>query len=308
MISVRNIDKSFGGVKVLKDLCFDIKRGEIVGLLGPNGAGKTTTMRLLTGFLSADKGKILINDRDIEKPEEAIKIKKEIGYLPEDNPLYPEMIVEEYLYMMGELKQITKDKLEEKVKKAISETGVESVYYKQISHLSKGFKQRVGLAASILGEPEIMILDEPTEGLDPNQRVDIRNLIGNLGKNKTVIISSHVLAEIENTCQRIIIMNQGKVVTDGNTQDVIDGAKGGKKIYLELEGKGVEEKLEELGVAVVSKTVREANRDRYILNIKDKKMEVRPKIFKLAKDNDWIIWEMHQKQVSLEDVFRDVTK
>ncbi len=303
MILVKNLTKKFDNNEVLKGLDFSIKRGEIVGLLGPNGAGKTTTMRIITGYLSANKGKVLIDDKEIDETKEAKKIKKKIGYLPEDNPLYPEMLVEEYLKMLAELKQIPKDKRDKEIKKAVVKTGVEDVYYKEINDLSKGFRQRVGLAAAILGDPEILILDEPTEGLDPNQRIDIRNVIKNLGAQKTVIISSHVLQEIENTCERIIILNQGEVVADGKTKEIINGARGKKQLNLEIEGSGVKEQLEKYGkVSVLSE-----KNGRIKITLEAEK-EVRPEVFNLAKKNNWMIWEMNQKEMSLEDVFRKLTK
>ena len=308
MISVKNLTKKFDDTKVLNDLSFQIKRGEIVGLLGPNGAGKTTTMRILTGFLSADEGKIEINGLDIDNPKQTERIKKIIGYLPEDNPLYPDMLVCEYLRMMSELKQIAKDQREKEIKKAVEKTGVGEVYYKQISNLSKGFRQRAGLAAAVLGNPEILILDEPTEGLDPNQRVDIRNLIKNLGKNKTVIISSHVLTEIENTCGRIIIINKGKIAADGITRDIIDGAQGKRMLNLEIEGEGVDKALAKLaGDKNIKIQEYKNNILKAVVEIEGGR-ELRPDIFNLAKKNDWMIWEMHQKEVSLEDVFRELTK
>ncbi|MFH1891003.1 MAG: ATP-binding cassette domain-containing protein [Candidatus Kuenenbacteria bacterium] len=313
MISIKNLSKSFGNNEVLKGLDFDIKRGEIVGLLGPNGAGKTTAMRILTGYLSANEGEIKIDGKDINKEKNLEEIKKKMGYLAEDNPLYPEMLVEEYLDTIAELRQIKAKERQKEIKKAVVKTGIEEVYYKQISDLSKGFKQRVGLAAAIIGDPEILILDEPTEGLDPNQRIDIRNLIKNLGDQKTVIISSHVLQEVENTCQRIIILNQGKIAADGKTREIIDGARGRKTLLLEIEGNDIENKLKNIvgaTLAVAQPAVAQNindNKYKFVVEIEGNK-ELRPQIFNLAKNNNWIIWEMHQKEVSLEDVFRELTK
>ena len=219
MIKVKNLTKKFDDLEVLKELNFEIGGNEIVGLLGPNGAGKTTTMRILMGFLPIEKGEIEIFNKNINNQKHALEIKKQTGYLPENNPLYSEMLVYEYLQMICELKKISNKKQE--IKNVVEKTGITSVYYRPISELSKGFKQRVGLAASILGDPKILILDEPTEGLDPNQRIEIKNLIKNLGKDKTVIISSHVLSEVENTCDRIIIIHEGKIVKDQKISEIL---------------------------------------------------------------------------------------
>ncbi|OGG89464.1 hypothetical protein A3H03_03005 [Candidatus Kuenenbacteria bacterium RIFCSPLOWO2_12_FULL_42_13] len=306
MIEVKSLSKNFGENKVLEDISFEINKGEIVGLLGPNGAGKTTAMRILAGFLLADKGEVVIAGNDMSKDKEALLAKQKIGYLPENNPLYPEMLVKEYLGTMVDFKIKDKNKKQAAIKRAVTKTGVKEVFYKQIADLSKGFKQRVGLAASILGEPEILILDEPTEGLDPNQRVDIRNLIKNLGQEKTVIISSHVLAEIENTCERVIILNKGKIVADGATREIIEGTQSKKRLFLEIEGRGIEENIRQIADQQNIKTLKPENhKTKIVLEIEK---ELRPEISRMARANDWIIWEMRQKEVSLEDVFRELTK
>jgi len=308
MIQLKNLTKRFDDNLVLDNIDLEIQQGQIVGLLGPNGAGKTTTMRIITGFLSPTSGKNLIDGEDIHNPKVAYKLKKDIGYLPENNPLYYEMLVHEYLQMICELKQMKKDKITEEIKKAVKKAGIESVYYRPIADLSKGYKQRVGLAASILGDPKILILDEPTEGLDPNQRIDIRNLIKNLGQDKTVIISSHVLSEVENTCDRIIIINKGKIVADGSTREIIAGAKGKKQLHLEIEGNLVEEKIKKLAGEENIKTKKQENNKLGMIIEIDTDVELRPEIFKIAKDSGWVIWEMYQKEMSLEDVFRELTK
>ena len=318
MVTLKNLSKKFGNNLVLDNINFEIKQGEIVGLLGPNGAGKTTTMRIITGFLNSTSGVALINNEDINDAKKSVQLKKLIGYLPENNPLYYEMFVFEYLRMMANLKQIAKNKIDEEVKKAVKKTGIESIYYKPISELSKGFKQRVGLAASILGNPKILILDEPTEGLDPNQRIDIRNLIKNLGQDKTVIISSHVLTEVENTCSRIIIINKGKIAADGKTKEVIAGAKEKRRLILEIGGTGVKDQIAKLAkqknikileISSPQKKQTETGKNSAIkLTFElENKQEIRPEISNLARENNWIIWEIHQKEISLEDVFKKLT-
>lgn len=306
MIKVKNLTKKFGNLKVLDELSFEIGENEIVGLLGPNGAGKTTTLRILTGFLPFESGGVEIFEKNILDNKNILEIKKNIGYLPENNPLYSEMLVCEYLRMICELKRIEKVNIEEAVKSVVEKTGVQSVYYRPISELSKGFKQRVGLAASILGNPKILILDEPTEGLDPNQRVDIRNLIKELGKNKTVIISSHVLSEVENTCDRIIIINNGLIVKDEKTSEILKSSEGNDKLIVELEGVGVKEKLIEL---VGEDNIKIGNLDNSKIKLEIKfKEEIRPKISGLVRENNWIAWEIKVQESKLEDVFRELTK
>jgi len=304
MIKVKNLTKKFDDLEVLKELNFEIGDNEIVGLLGPNGAGKTTTMRILTGFLPFEKGEIEIFDKNINNQKHALEIKKQIGYLPENNPLYSEMLVYEYLRIICELKKISNKKQE--IKKVVEKAGITSVYYRPISELSKGFKQRVGLAASILGNPKILILDEPTEGLDPNQRVDIKNLIKNLGKDKTVIISSHVLSEVENTCDRIIIINEGKIVKDQKISEILKSS-GSDILIVELEGTQVKEKITEL---IGNEKVNLINQVNLVTKLEIKVNNIKniiPQISKLICENNWIVWEIKIQESKLEDVFREVT-
>ncbi len=307
MIKIKNLSKKFDHNLVLDKINLDIKSGEIVGFLGPNGAGKTTTMRILTGFLNPTSGSVSINGQDISQRNNS-NFKQFIGYLPENNPLYTEMLVFEYLHLMAELKKIAQNKIKAYIYQAVKKTGLEDVYYRPIAELSKGYKQRVGLAVSILGNPKILILDEPTEGLDPNQRIDIRNLVKNLGQDKTVIISSHVLSEIETTCNRIIIIHQGKLVADGQTQQVIADAKGEKELSLEIAGQDIEDKISRLVGRQAIKEIQFNGQTVKLLLSLPVNREIRPLIFNLAKDNHWVIWEMHQKEFSLEDVFKKLTK
>jgi len=302
MIKVKNLTKKFNDLEVLKELNFEIGDNEIVGLLGPNGAGKTTTMRILTGFLPFEKGEIEIFDKNINNQKHALEIKKQIGYLPENNPLYSEMLVYEYLRIICELKKISNKKQE--IKKVVEKAGITSVYYRPISELSKGFKQRVGLAASILGNPKILILDEPTEGLDPNQRVDIKNLIKNLGKDKTVIVSSHILSEVENTCDRIIIINNGQIVKDDKTINILNINK--NILNLELEGQDIEDKIYNL---INKNNIININKINNKLKLKIKlEKDIRPELSQLICENNWIVWEVKVQENKLEDVFREVTK
>jgi len=304
MIKVKNLTKKFDDLEVLKELNFEIGGNEIVGLLGPNGAGKTTTMRILMGFLPIEKGEIEIFNKNINNQKHALEIKKQTGYLPENNPLYSEMLVYEYLQMICELKKISNKKQE--IKNVVEKTGITSVYYRPISELSKGFKQRVGLAASILGDPKILILDEPTEGLDPNQRIEIKNLIKNLGKDKTVIISSHVLSEVENTCDRIIIIHEGKIVKDQKISEILKSS-GSDILIVELEGTQVKEKITEL---IGNEKVNLINQVNLVTKLEIKVNNIKniiPQISKLICENNWIVWEIKIQESKLEDVFREVT-
>jgi ABC-2 type transport system ATP-binding protein len=217
MIIFKNVTKKFASFKALDDINFTIKKGEIVGLLGPNGAGKTTTMRLLLGLLEPTKGNIKVGRQQVKK-ENLVDIKQKIGYLPEENPLYPNLKVFEYLHFIGGVKNISE--IEAEIEKVISACSLKKVVSRKIDHLSKGYKQRVGLAAALLGDPEILVLDEPTVGLDPNQIAEIRSLIKNLAKEKTVIFSSHILSEVQAVCEKVIIIDKGKVVESGNLTEL----------------------------------------------------------------------------------------
>lgn len=304
MIKVERIHKFFGDKEVLRGISFEIGVGEVVGFLGPNGAGKTTTMRIMSGYLSPDSGQALINGLS---PMVSGCIRSKIGYLPENNPLYGEMTVAEYLTFVAKLKGVRREELKKKVAKAVYESGLEDVYYELIFALSKGFRQRVGLGASIIGDPDFLILDEPTEGLDPNQRIDIRNLIKSLGRERTVVVSSHVLSEIENTCQRAIIINDGRVVADGGVKEIIAGFQGSAKLLLEIEGEAVVEKIKALvGEEKVESINREGNHQ-FLSVLVDSKNEYRPQVNRLARENNWVIWRMERQQTTFEDVFRRLT-
>lgn len=306
MISLQAVTKRFDTVTAVDDVSFDIGKGEVVGLLGPNGAGKTTTMRLLTSFYPPDEGSITIGDIDIATDDLATRGK--IGYLPENNPLYEDMFVVEYLRFVSELRGMSGDDTASAIKRASRETGIADVMYKPIGELSKGYRQRVGLAQAILHQPEILVLDEPTEGLDPNQRVDIRNLILSVGKKRTVLLSTHVLSEAQSTCSRVLLINKGKLVADGPVEEIARGGAGRRKITVEAKGTHLQRKLSALdGVQRVDKETAEGRRTRLVLSVASKD-DLRPAIFDLAKENGWQLWELHQESATLEEVFRDLTK
>ena len=297
MIEFKNITKKFVSLKAVDDLCFTIKPGEIIGLLGPNGAGKTTALRMLAGVLPPSQGEIFINRLALSKNEMALK--KLIGYLPENNPLYQELTVEEFLKFWLDIKKVPLKLRQQSLNFVVERVGIKGVFYRPISELSKGYRQRVGLAQAILTKPKILILDEPTEGLDPNHRLEIKKLIRELGKKRTVIISSHVLAEINEIANRLIILNKGKIVADASPHELQQLKGGNQIIELEIKGQGILSQLKKLK-GVIKATNKEKN---YFILETDNKNDVRPLIFNLCKKKSWQLLTMFKKEVKLEDVF-----
>jgi len=303
MIEVRNIVKHYGFVKALDDVSFEVKKGEIVGFLGPNGAGKTTTMRIITGYLYPDAGDVLV--KGVSVLEDPLEVKKNIGYLPEDNPLYYDMEVMEYLEFIGEARGVPKHRLKSEIDRVVNTVDISHVIYRPIGELSKGYKQRVGLAQALLHDPEILILDEPTTGLDPTQIVEIRGLIKELGKEKTLIISTHILPEAAATATRILIINKGKIVASGTPEELTALAKGGSTVHV------VFRDHEEPITSILSRlewvdtfTAKKATDNEVEFIIKPKGEEdIREKLYLLAKENNWILLEMWREKATLEDVF-----
>ena len=311
MISVKNLTKYYGDVKALDNISFDIEHGEIVGILGPNGAGKSTTLRIITSFLSQTSGSIFIDDKDIENNQRSIK--KIIGYLPESAPLYNDMIVYDYLVYIAKIQDVEPDKLEERLEYVIKSCSLAGVIEKSISTLSKGFKQRVGIAGSIIHNPKILILDEPTNGLDPNQIVEIRELIKSLGKEKTVLLSTHILSEVEATCGRVIIINKGKIITDSSTEDLILNKTGGVSILLSIKTNDNEENIEKMLKNISTlQTIKFRNSNNNVKNItlflKESDTDPRDEVYSLIKKTDWVIYEMSKEKEDLESIFRTLTK
>jgi ABC-2 type transport system ATP-binding protein len=307
MIYVENLTKFYDETCALNNVSFKVEKGEILGLLGPNGAGKTTTLRILTGFLSKTSGTVKIKDFDIG--EEPIEVKKLIGYFPETAPLYSDMLVFDYLAFIADMRGLKKDKKRERIIELSNLCGLTSVMHKSIKELSKGFKQRVGLAHAMMNDPEILILDEPTSGLDPNQIVEIRDLIKEIGKKKTVIISSHILSEVEITCDRIVIINQGNLVADGTTDTLKDSANKGFIIGLSLSGtdfKEAESKLKSLE-PVKKVELESSNKDEINIKVHSEK-DIRKEIYNTIKKTDWIMLGLNKESESLENIFRDLTK
>jgi ABC-2 type transport system ATP-binding protein len=304
MISVERVTKRFGTLVAVDALSFEVDRGQVVGFLGPNGAGKTTTMRVLTGTLQPDEGRVLLDGQSIgNNPTEA---KRRIGYLPESNPLYEEMLVCDYLAYAGRLRALEGPALRSAVRDAADQTDLGAVFYRPIGQASKGYRQRIGLAAAMLHQPEILVLDEPTEGLDPNQRVEIRKLVSELGRERTVLLSTHVMQEVEATCTRLIIINRGKVVADGGVTDLLAGQKDVSSYLVEAQGDGVAEALAMLPGVQTHVTDAVDGRTRVKLGVQGSE-ELRPRIFQLAREKNWILWELHRERASLEQLFHQLT-
>lgn len=307
MIEVLNLSKRFGEFKAVDDVSFSIPTGQIVGLLGPNGAGKSTTMRMITGFFKATSGTIRIDGIDIS--ENPVLAKKKIGYMPESAPLYADMIVEEYLRYVAEMQN---QDAEEKIPRLCEECGLREVMHKNISELSRGYRQRVGLAHALMNDPEILILDEPTSGLDPNQIEDVRNLIREIGKTRTVIISTHILSEVEMLCGRVIIISKGRLVADAPTAELRQRYGHKENIILELGGASKEEAVSLLssisGTASVTEDSDASSGDkhRFIISLSEEK-EIRPEIVRAVVSKGWEVYELNLKQNNLEDIFHDLT-
>jgi len=287
--------------KAVDSISFEIKTGEIVGFVGPNGAGKTTTMKMLTGFIPPSSGEAWINDLDLV--EHSLEIRKHIGYLPENNPLYPEMYIKEYLeYVAGiyKLGKHTKSRIAE----IIEQTGLTAEQNKKIGALSKGYRQRVGLAQALIHNPGILILDEPTSGLDPNQIIEIRNLISSVGKEKTVLLSTHIMQEVEAICDRIIIINKGKIVADDSVNSIYTHLKDQQiTVVVEFDKNIDQEKLEHIDL--VEKVARIDDKNWLIQSTSD---EVRQHIFNFAVQSGLSVLSMQKKEKSLEEVFQELTK
>ena len=304
LLGLENVSKTFSGVTAVDGISFDIDRGQVVGFLGPNGAGKSTTMRMITQFLDPDQGDVRLDSVSLK--EDPIAAKRRIGYLPENNPLYHEMLVSEYLDFIAELRGLTGQQGTRAVDDAVGATAIEDVFYRPIGELSKGFRQRVGLAQAILHKPDLLVLDEPTEGLDPSQRLEIRKLIGHLGEDRTVLLSTHVLSEVRETCSRLLIINKGKLVADGAVDDLVAQATGATKVTAELVGSGAADAVKKL--AGVKDVIQSSASGRTILTVTtDGSVDVRPGIFGLAKESDWTLYELHQESRSLEDLFMQLT-
>jgi ABC-2 type transport system ATP-binding protein len=308
MIEVERISKWFGPIVAVDDISFSMSKGEILGFLGPNGAGKTTTMRILTGYILPDTGTARVAGYDIF--DSPIEVRKRVGYLPENNPLYTDMSVRDYLDFIAQVRDIPKFKRRSRIDEIVQICGLGEVINRDIGELSKGYRQRVGLAQCMIHDPDILILDEPTSGLDPNQIVGIRELIKELGREKTVIISTHILPEVSATCNRVIIINRGRIVADGSPEELSDMAGGRTSVFMSLKAQReeVETKLTELPYIEGFSEVPSAEEGvlRYRITPSDGG-GVTEELFNLAVQNGWIITELYRERATLEDVFRQLT-
>jgi len=307
MIKVENLSKSYSEVQAVKSINFELNDGEIVGFLGANGAGKSTTLKVMTGYLTPTSGNVYVNNLDIQ--HDTHQIQKQIGYLPELNPLYGEMRVYDLLEFTASIRNIQGKAFKNSLARVIEQCSLQGVIHKMISECSKGYKQRIGLACAMIHDPKILILDEPVTGLDPNQIVEIRNLIRELGTEKLVLMSSHILQEIQATVNRIIIINEGEIVADGTNEELMSGFMGNTKLTLEAQ-KANEEQINSLSdkipdiKLISSKKVDES----HILQLEyPKGTDPRVELFKYAVDSNWIITELSPQSINLESVFRNLT-
>jgi len=305
MIKTENLTKKYGNLTALDGVSFEMKEGEVVGVLGPNGAGKTTLLRILVAFLEPTSGKVTIDELDINKSLNQERIKSKIGYLPEHAPLYEDMTVREYLEFVGKMQGLNSEDLNRRLADVIQKCGLKEKENAEISTLSKGYRQRTGIAQALIHDPKIVILDEPTTGLDPNQRIEIRNLIKEIGKSKTVILSSHVLSEVQSTCSRVLIIHKGKIVADGTPEDLENKGDGKSTIYIEVEEMKPDIVLKLKSIEGIREVKVDVNR---IAVIAGAKIDPRKEIARIIVEEKVGLLELTRKQVDLEDVFINLTK
>ena len=304
MIEVKNVTKKYGNFVAVDNISFTVKDGEVVGFLGPNGAGKSTTMNMITGFIEPTDGTIIVNGFDVQK--KGINAKKQIGYMPEGVPLYTELTVKEFVTYMAELKRVKKKERKEKVQKALTETGLKDVEKKLIRNLSRGYKQRVSLAGALVGDPEVIILDEPTVGLDPKQITEIRKLIKDLGKNHTVILSSHILSEVSQICERVIIINKGKLIAIDTPENLEKKTEEKNVILLTVEdSKDNMSKLKKDIPEMLDCKLIKDNEDgtkQYMIE-SNANVDLRKQLFDILPKKEITIFELKKAEKSLEDAF-----
>jgi ABC-2 type transport system ATP-binding protein len=305
-IKVDKLTKKYGYTKAVDNISFEVKTGEILGFLGPNGAGKTTTMKIITNYLNCDEGDVFIGGKSVR--DNADVIKKHIGYLPESNPLYQEMPVVDYLEFAAALQGVAKNHVSDRMREMVKVCGLNSEKHKKIGELSRGYRQRVGLAQAMIHNPDVLILDEPTTGLDPNQIVEIRRLIRELGREKTVILSTHILPEVEATCDRIMIINNGKIVADGTADTLRNQAKGQEILTVKIEdgeANVIFKALQSLSTVAMIDFV-DRNKNRFEVQSRPG-CTSRREVFNLCVQNKWALTEMAVSEAKLEDIFRELT-
>ena len=307
LIRVEHLTKRYGAVTAVNDISFDVPKGEVLGFLGPNGAGKSTTMKMLTCYLAPTAGRAEVAGFDVYT--QSLEVRRRIGYLPEDTPLYKDMLVLEYLDYVTELRRIPRPERRKRIKQIGEVTGIMGVLGKKIGELSRGYRQRVGLTQAMVHDPDLLILDEPTSGLDPNQIVEIRQLITDIGKEKTVILSTHILPEVKATCSRVVIIADGKIVADGRPDDLAArDANRFRVLFDKVDAAAVRAKLETLdGVRTVAEEASETDTVQFVLTTEGSR-DIRRELFRAAVDNQWPLLELDRREASLEEVFRRLTK
>ena len=307
MIEVKNVTKKYGNVLALDNISFEIKEGEIIGLLGPNGAGKSTTMNIITGYIEQTSGEVIVAGYNMLKKSK--KAKREIGYMPEGVPLYTDLTVKEFVTYMAELKRVNKKERKERVQQTMKKVGIDDVQGKLIRNLSKGYKQRVSMAGALVGNPKILILDEPTVGLDPKQVTEIRALIKKFGKEHTVIISSHILSEISQICNKVIIINKGKIVAIDTPKNLEAKVSGSNTLYVTVEDeknkmKDIKKKLKDVKSIKLIKENEDKTQE-YVLEGKED-VDLRKKVFEVFAKEGITIFEMKKADATLEDAFMQI--
>lgn len=302
-ISIQNLTKVYGTQKAIDDLSFEVKPGEILGFLGPNGAGKTTTMKIITCFMPPSSGTVTLGDYNIF--EHPLEIRKRVGYLPEHNPLYLDMYVHEFLFFVASIYQVDSSERNDRIARVIEMTGLGREQHKKIGMLSKGYRQRVGLCQALIHDPEVLILDEPTTGLDPNQIIEIRSLIKEVGKNKTVIFSSHILSEVESIADRVVIINRGKIVADEATGNIRNIAEDETLIKVEFEQKGFD--FVEIEALEGVKSVKSISDTEFEIR-SAVQVDVRKSLFQACVKQDNIILSLSKQTFTLEEAFRKLTQ
>jgi ABC-2 type transport system ATP-binding protein len=309
MIELSDLTKYYGELCALDHLNLTIEKGRILGLLGPNGAGKTTALRIITGYLKPTSGTVTAKGLSIDR--DALAIKRMIGYLPESAPLYHDMLVYDYLHYVADIRGLGDNGKGERIRELVDICGLRGLMHRSINELSKGYKQRVGLAHAMMSDPEILILDEPTSGLDPNQIVEIREIVKRIGREKTVILSTHILSEVEATCDRVVIINRGKIVADGSTQDLKKESQSEYSLNVSLRGGEVEAVQRVLspveGVSEVQQTGTEDGTRSFRVLCRTS-ADIRAQVYERIKEQDWVLLEFSQEMKSLEKIFRELTR
>ena len=304
MIEVKNVTKKYGSTVAVDNISFDVKDGEVVGFLGPNGAGKSTTMNMITGFIEPTSGQIIVNGNDISKKQK--KAKKDIGYMPENVPLYYELTAKEFITYMAELKMVKRNVRKQEVQEVIKEVGLEEVQNKLIRNLSRGYKQRVSMAGALIGNPDVIILDEPTVGLDPKQITEIRNLIKKLGQKHTVILSTHILSEVSQICERVIIINKGKIIAIDTPENLEKATKEKNSISITVEDpkdnmQNLKEKIKEIETIEFKRDNNDGTKQYIVTSSSD--VDLRKKLFEILPKEEIVIFELKKTETTLEDAF-----